>query len=137
MRQNVILLHAAVHFFCTNFTFVTYTRIYGVTQSVSLSAPVFLSLVVVEVQLEPLGGEAVRQEDGEARLLDPPVPAHQEEGDLGVELAEELPARAARHPELVLELLAVDGDPPEVLVALQKHPTSRLQFGTIHKGRPH
>ena len=89
------------------------------SNAVSLSLGPCVSLVVVEVQLESLGGEAVRQEDGEARLLDLPVPANQVEGDLGVKLAEELPARAARHPELVLELLAVDGDPPEVLVALR------------------
>ena len=70
------------------------------------------------MQLHPLGREAVRQEFCQARLLHLHVLAHQVERDLGVELAEELPAGATGDAELVLQLFAVDGDSPEVLVTL-------------------
>ena len=76
------------------------------------------ALFVVEVQVQPLGREAVGQKDGEARLLHPQVLAHEVERDGGVELAQELSARAAGHAELALQLLAVDRDSTEVLVTL-------------------
>ena len=67
-------------------------------------------LLFVERQVHPLGREAVRQEYREARLLHLHVLAHQVERDLGVELAEKLPARAAGDAELALQLLAVHCD---------------------------
>ena len=60
------------------------------------------------------------------------VLAHQVEGDLGVELAEELAARAAGDTELALQLLAVDSDPTKVLVALQSR-TSCIAYRMTHQ----
>ena len=76
-------------------------------------------LFVEEVQGDPLGREAVRQELREARLLHLHVLAHQVERDLGVELAEKLPARAAGDAELALQLLAVHCTRSKVPVTLR------------------
>ena len=121
-----MILHAAV-LFCTNSTFVTHTTLEYMEQrsqfrvssrSAEQRERPYL-LFVEEVQVDPLGREAVRQELREARLLHLHVLAHQVERDLGVKLAEKLPARAAGDAELALQLLAVHCDSPKVLVTLQ------------------